>query len=95
MPPKERGVVISAFSLLFGFAFVWHIWWMVIFGTVGMIASWILYSFQRDKDYYVEISEVEAIESDHLKRVYEARPEYYQQHVATSTKSAKEADALV
>nr|WP_181318378.1 cytochrome o ubiquinol oxidase subunit I [Photobacterium kishitanii] len=68
--PKNTwaGVVISMFSLMFGFAFIWHIWWMVITGTVGMIASWIIYSFQRNKDYYVEISEVEAIERKHLAK---------------------------
>ncbi|MEC6898427.1 cytochrome o ubiquinol oxidase subunit I [Photobacterium piscicola] len=68
--PKNTwaGVVISMFSLMFGFAFIWHIWWMVIAGTVGMIASWIVYSFQRSKDYYVEVSEVEAIERKHLAK---------------------------
>ncbi|MEC6881889.1 cytochrome o ubiquinol oxidase subunit I [Photobacterium piscicola] len=68
--PKNTwaGVVISMFSLMFGFAFIWHIWWMVIAGTVGMIASWIVYSFQRSKDYYVEVSEVEAMERKHLAK---------------------------
>ncbi|SKC31003.1 Cytochrome bo(3) ubiquinol oxidase subunit 1 [Photobacterium piscicola] len=68
--PKNTwaGVVISMFSLMFGFAFIWHIWWMVIAGTIGMIASWIVYSFQRSKDYYVEVSEVEAIERKHLAK---------------------------
>ncbi|MCD9541257.1 cytochrome o ubiquinol oxidase subunit I [Photobacterium carnosum] len=68
--PKNTwaGVVISMFSLMFGFAFIWHIWWMVIAGAVGMIASWIVYSFQRSKDYYVEVSEIEAIERKHLAK---------------------------
>ncbi|PLC57553.1 cytochrome o ubiquinol oxidase subunit I [Photobacterium carnosum] len=68
--PKNTwaGVVISMFSLMFGFAFIWHIWWMVIAGAVGMIASWIGYSFQRSKDYYVEVSEIEAIERKHLAK---------------------------
>lgn len=68
--PKNTwaGVVISMFSLMFGFAFIWHIWWMVIAGATGMIASWIVYSFQRRKDYYVEVSEIEAIERKHLAK---------------------------
>ncbi len=69
--PKNTwaGVVISAFALVFGFAFVWHIWWLVIASTIGMIGSWIAYSFQRSKDYFVEVSEVEAIEGEHLAAV--------------------------
>ena len=70
--PKNTwaGVVISAFALTLGFAFVWHIWWMVIASGVGILASWIAYSFERNKDYYVEVAEVEAIERAHLARVY-------------------------
>ena len=32
------GVIIAAFSVVFGFAMIWHIWWMAIAGFVGMIA---------------------------------------------------------
>ena len=81
--PKNTwaGVVISFFALLFGFAFVWHIWWLVIVSFIAMFAAWITYSFQRSKDYYVKVSEVESIEAAHLQQLYQARPEYYQQHV--------------
>jgi cytochrome o ubiquinol oxidase subunit 1 len=70
------GVVISAFSLVFGFAFVWHIWWVVVASFLGMVVSWIAYSFQRNKDYFVEVSEVKAIEGPHLDRVYQDHPEF-------------------
>jgi cytochrome o ubiquinol oxidase subunit 1 len=65
--PKNTwaGIVIAGFSLIMGFAMVWHIWWMAIFGTVGMIGAWIVYAFEKNKDYYVEIEEVEAIEQQH------------------------------
>ena len=74
--PKNTGagVVIGFFSLLFGFAFVWHIWWLVIVAFIAMFAAWITYSFVRSKDYYVEISEVESIEASHLQQVDLARP---------------------
>ncbi|PIE42776.1 MAG: cytochrome o ubiquinol oxidase subunit I [Gammaproteobacteria bacterium] len=60
------GVVISGFSLVMGFAFIWHIWWMAILGLVCMVGSWIVYSFDRNKDYYVEVDQIEEIESKHL-----------------------------
>jgi len=68
--PKNTGagVFISGFAFLFGFAMVWHIWWLAIFGTVGMIGVWIAYSFVRSKDYYVEAEEVRAIEAQHRSR---------------------------
>ena len=85
------GVVISFFSLIMGFAFVWHIWWMVVVGFLGMIVSWIVYSFQRNKDYYVEVSEVEAIEGPHLDKVYQERPEFNPASKETDTKPASPA----
>jgi cytochrome o ubiquinol oxidase subunit 1 len=77
--PKNTwaGVVISAFSLIMGFAFVWHIWWMAAFGFLGMIGSWIVYSFERNKDYYVPVDQVEEIEAKHLDAV--------RQHVKTNS----------
>lgn len=73
--PKNTwaGVVISAFLLVFGFAMVWHIWWMAIAGFGGMLVSWIVYAFERKKDYYVEIDEVTAIENKRYQRLERAK----------------------
>jgi hypothetical protein len=62
--PKNSGagVIIAAFSVVFGFAMIWHIWWMAIAGFVGMIATWIIHSFNDDVDYYVQVDEIERIE---------------------------------
>lgn len=72
--PKNTwaGVVIGVLSILFGMAMIWHIWWAAILGLVAMIASWIVYSFQKTKDYYVEIDEIESIENTHYQRVAQA-----------------------
>lgn len=81
--PKNTwaGVVISLFCLIFGFAFVWHIWWLVIVSFLGVIGAWIVYSFERNKDYYVDVDEIEEIEANHLLSVYKERQEYYQHYV--------------
>ncbi|EOD54296.1 cytochrome o ubiquinol oxidase subunit I [Aeromonas molluscorum] len=65
--PKNSGagVIIAAFSVVFGFAMIWDIWWMAIAGFVGMIATWIIHSFNDDVDYYVQVDEIERIEGQH------------------------------
>ena len=72
--PKNTGagVIIAAFSLFFGFAMIWHIWWLAIVGFAGMIVTWIIHSFNEDVDYYVPAAEVERIENRHFDQISEA-----------------------
>ncbi|UCM52115.1 cytochrome o ubiquinol oxidase subunit I [Aeromonas dhakensis] len=69
--PKNSGagVIIATFSVVFGFAMIWHIWWMAIAGFVGMIATWIIHSFNDDVDYYVQVDEIERIERQHFENI--------------------------
>ncbi|WP_339050270.1 cytochrome o ubiquinol oxidase subunit I [Candidatus Hamiltonella endosymbiont of Tuberolachnus salignus] len=66
MPKNSAtGIIIAAFSVIFGFAMIWHIWWLAIVGVIGMGATWIAKSFDQDVDYYVPISDIERIENEH------------------------------
>ena len=67
--PKNTwaGIVIAGFSFIFGFAMVWHIWWMAALGFLGMFAGYIAYTFVRTKDYYVPVEQVAKIEGDHYQ----------------------------
>jgi cytochrome o ubiquinol oxidase subunit I len=56
------GVYIGAFSLVLGFAMVWHIWWLAIIAFVGAIGTWIARSFDRDTDYYIPAETVRLME---------------------------------
>ena len=69
--PKNSGagVIIAAFSVVFGFAMIWHIWWMAIAAFVAMIATWIIHSFNDDVDYYVQVDEIERIEGQHFANI--------------------------
>nr|WKF61154.1 Ubiquinol oxidase subunit 1 [Paraburkholderia busanensis] len=58
----SAGVIAALFSLVLGFAAVWHIWWLAIVGLVGSIATVIVYSFQKNEGYYIPAAEVAAIE---------------------------------
>ncbi|KES13332.1 hypothetical protein SASC598P14_008540, partial [Snodgrassella alvi SCGC AB-598-P14] len=72
--PKNTaaGLVIAVFSMICGFALIWHIWWMAIVGFAGMIISIIVKSFDTDVDYYVPVAEIEAIESKRFNELTKA-----------------------
>ncbi|VWB96160.1 cytochrome o ubiquinol oxidase subunit I [Burkholderia lata] len=56
------GLVIAIFSLVLGFALVWHIWWMAIGGLVGIVATLVIYSSRDNDGYYIPASTVRKIE---------------------------------
>ena len=72
--PKNTaaGIVIAGFSLLFGFAMIWYIWWLAIVSFVGIVVSWIVKSFDEDVDYYVSVTEIERIEKLRYEKISQA-----------------------
>ncbi|MDX2346140.1 MAG: cytochrome o ubiquinol oxidase subunit I [Legionella sp.] len=56
------GFIMGVFAFIFGFAMVWHIWWLAILGLTGTVGALIARSLDYDTDYYVKASEVEATE---------------------------------
>ncbi|HHT8832335.1 MULTISPECIES: cytochrome o ubiquinol oxidase subunit I [Burkholderia] len=56
------GLVIAIFSLVLGFALVWHIWWMAIGGLIGIIATLVIYSSRDNDGYYIPASTVRKTE---------------------------------
>ena len=69
--PKNTwaGIVIGLLSGVMGFAMIWHVWWLAIISTLAMVGAYIVYTFDKKKDYYVEIDEVEAIENHYFERL--------------------------
>lgn len=72
--PKNSGagMIISFFLLLFGFAAIWHIWWLAGLSFVATILTWIIKSFDLDVDYYVPVAEIEKIENQHFDAISKA-----------------------
>jgi cytochrome o ubiquinol oxidase subunit 1 len=66
------GVILAGFSLVIGFALVWHIWWMAIAGLVGSVIAFIIRSNDDDIDYYVPAEEVARIENARLDSLAKA-----------------------
>ena len=69
--PKNTwaGLVIAGFSGFMGFAMIWHIWWLAIASTLGMVVAFLIYNFQGNKDYYVEVEEIEALENSRFEKI--------------------------
>ncbi|MBB5497980.1 cytochrome o ubiquinol oxidase subunit I [Paraburkholderia sp. MM5384-R2] len=60
----SAGLLVGLFSLVLGFAGVWHIWWLAIVGAVGAIATVIIYSFMDNDGYYIPADTVALIEEN-------------------------------
>ncbi len=69
--PKNTsvGVVIASFSLIFGFAMIWYIWWLAVISFAGIVITWIIKSFNEDFDYCISIDEIKYIENQHYKQI--------------------------
>ena len=57
------GIYISAFALFFGFAIVWHIFWLAFLGFVGTIVCIIIRSFDDDTEYVLPAEKVKQMEA--------------------------------
>lgn len=73
--PKNTatGMVISGFALIFGFAMIWYMWWLAAVGFVGIVVASIVHSFNEDRDYYVSVEEIKAIEQANKEQLRKAK----------------------
>jgi cytochrome o ubiquinol oxidase subunit 1 len=62
--PKNTGmgIYISGFAFLLGFALVWYILWLAIFGFIGIIACLIIRALDDNTEYKLEAAEIERME---------------------------------
>ncbi|GAN61034.1 cytochrome ubiquinol oxidase subunit I [Acetobacter cibinongensis] len=69
--PKNTaaGLLVGGFSLVFGFAAVWYIWWLAAIGLIGVIGTVIARSANKDIDYYIPADEVARIENEHSRKL--------------------------
>ncbi|WWO95718.1 MAG: cytochrome o ubiquinol oxidase subunit I [Candidatus Dasytiphilus stammeri] len=69
--PKNTsiGLWIAVFSMIFGFAMVWYIWWLSAITLLGIIVSWIAKSFDEDPYYYVSAREISQIEKHRFEQI--------------------------
>ncbi|MFP6560562.1 cytochrome o ubiquinol oxidase subunit I [Paraburkholderia sp. B3] len=68
----SAGVFSGFFALVLGFAGIWHIWWLMIVGFVGILATIIGYSFQKNEGYYIPAAKVRADEEERNRALVKA-----------------------
>lgn len=68
--PKNSplGIYIAGFAFLFGFGVIWHLWWLVAFGLLGVIGCLIARISSDDVEYTVPISQITKLESKNKAR---------------------------
>jgi len=64
--PKHTamGIYTSGFILAFGFAMIWHIWWLVILSLFGAIGCVIIRSFDEETEYVIPAAKVAKMEGE-------------------------------
>ena len=60
------GIILAGLSAVAGFGLIWHIWWMVAGGMLGVIGTAIFHSFNYNRDYNIPAAEVAATETARL-----------------------------
>jgi cytochrome o ubiquinol oxidase subunit 1 len=68
--PKNTplGLFIGGFAFCFGFGIVWHMWWLVALGLVGIIACIIVRTSNDETDRVITAAEIAKLESKTLKQ---------------------------
>ncbi|TDF79008.1 cytochrome o ubiquinol oxidase subunit I [Pseudomonas sp. H9] len=63
----STGLFMGLLLTVFGFAFIWHIWWLVGASLVATIAVFVAHAARDDQGYMVPAEEVARIEGERLK----------------------------
>ncbi|GFZ63869.1 cytochrome ubiquinol oxidase subunit I [Pseudomonas amygdali pv. eriobotryae] len=61
------GLYMGMLLTVFGFAFIWHIWWLVGASLVATIAVFVAHAVRDDQGYMVPAEDVARIEGEHHK----------------------------
>jgi cytochrome o ubiquinol oxidase subunit 1 len=63
--PKNTplGLFIGGFSLLLGFAIVWHLWWLAAIGLIGIISCLVVRISSDETEYTMSATDVAKLET--------------------------------
>jgi cytochrome o ubiquinol oxidase subunit 1 len=59
---SPTGFVCAFFASFFGFAMIWHIWWLAILSLIGAIATFVVFAWRDRVEYRVPAAEVARID---------------------------------
>ena len=63
------GITLAGISLVFGFAMIWHIWWLAGLSFAGLIGAAIAHTFNYDRDYHIPAEEVTRTEDAYTREL--------------------------
>ena len=66
------GLILGALAFVFGFAMIWHIWWLAISTVLGMIVAVIARAADDDNHYTVSAKEIKETEDLHYRQMIKA-----------------------
>jgi len=63
--PKNTGagVVLAGLSTVFGFAMIWHVWWLAIASFVALLSAAIAHTFNYNREFHIPADQVAGVES--------------------------------
>jgi cytochrome o ubiquinol oxidase subunit 1 len=69
--PKSTGAgaILSALCVVFGFAMIWHIWWLAALSFALTIAVTIAHTFNYNRDFYIPANEVAQTEGGRTRQL--------------------------
>jgi len=56
------GAILAFFAVILGFSLIWHIWWLVIVGLIGMAGAGLSHAWSMDREMVIPADEVAAFE---------------------------------
>lgn len=67
--PKNTGlgVYIGAAACVFGFAVIWHLWWLSVLALCFVVAVLVRRTFEEETDYVVTAAEAKRLDGQHRK----------------------------
>ncbi len=69
--PKNTavGIILAGFATAFGFAMIWHIWWLAIASFAAAIATGIAHTFNYHRDFYIPAADVSLTEDERTRHL--------------------------
>ncbi len=66
---SATGFVTAFFAVVTGFALIWHIWWMVIVGIIGALATMLVFAWREQEEVEIPADEVARIDREYRTEI--------------------------
>ena len=63
------GFVTAFFASAIGFALIWHIWWLVVLGLVGVFLTLLVFAFRDEEEFEITPEQIARFERRHRAEV--------------------------